>query len=50
MRRAFQMHKKPLAQVALDPHFQAALHVGHYPCWLHRVLQRWFLGVYWRRV
>ena len=35
---------------SLDPAFAISYHVPHYPNWFHRLMQRWLLGIYWRKL
>ena len=39
---------KPLGSFSLDPSFQVRFNVPYYPCWLHRMAQRYLLGIHWR--
>ena len=41
---------KPIGSFSFSRDFYVRFNVPYYPCWFYRIMQRAFLGIYWRKL
>lgn len=46
----YQAPPPPIGAYSLDPDFFISFNVAHYPGFFHRFMQRWLLGIYWKKL